>query len=388
MKGLLTAAWKNLCHRFLLAIALVLLVALLFSGGSLLRAMIRSQAQTIEAMTEQTEISCMLTNASGTKTAGIDVMSVPFAQMLEGKRRDRGCTLDDYVENLRVVAREDLKSPEKATLIRANCPEAVIESGLKLELYDGADASFLSGTEQVCCISSNLAWRVDEDGMIRLDRRLAELGYPPATLKVIGTVSGEDDMIVCPFDAQLIEDGSETFLIDRCSFMLSDTSRLDEAKAAFFETESEWFVEPSMKNQDSSGVAGILFQDAEYTAATDELSAHIALLERLRIVLLVLSGVIGLLIGFLMNRKRLREFAVMRCLGLRRGSVMLSVALEQLLPMLPGIGIGVCVSLALLPDGSGLLGGLLQMLLYLCGGLISAWAITRVEPIRLMKEEE
>lgn len=385
MKGLLTAAWKNLCHRFPLAIALVLLVALLFSGGSLLRAIIRSQAQTIEAMTEQTEISCVLTNASGTKTAGISVMSVPFAKMLQGKRRDRGCTLDDFVRDLRLVAREELKSPEKVTLIRANCTEA-IEPDLKPDFYDGADGSFLSGTELVCCISSNLVWRIDTDGMIRLERKNAD--FPPAALKVIGTVSGEDDIIVCPFDAQLIEGGSEAFLIDRCSFRLSDTSRLDEAKTAFFETESEWFVEPSMKNQDSSGVAGLLFQDAEYTAATDELSAHIALLERLRIVLLVLSGVFGLLIGFLMNRKRLREFAVMRCLGLKRGSVMLSVALEQLLPMLPGIGIGVFTSLALLPDGSGLLDGFLQMLLYLGGGLISAWVITRVEPIRLMKEEE
>ena len=125
MKGLLTAALKNLRHRLPLALALLMLTAVLFTGGSLLRYLIRSQTEAIERMTEQTSITCVVTNATGTKTAGINVGSAPFAEMLQGKRRDRGCTIDDYVSDLRITAREDLVAPVNATLVRANCPEAV-----------------------------------------------------------------------------------------------------------------------------------------------------------------------------------------------------------------------------------------------------------------------
>ena len=379
MKGLLTAALKNLRHRMPLALALVLLTAVLFSGGSLLRYLIRSQTEAIERMTEETSITCVVTNATGTKTAGINVGSAPFAEMLQGKRRDRGCTIDDYVSDLRLTAREDLVVPKKAILIRANCPEAVAPE-LVLRFDEGEDAECLAGTGWVCCISENLSWRVDENGMLTVERQF----YDPIALRVVGTVLGANDTVVCPFNAQLVAGSSEMFLIDRCSFTLADTRQLDEAKAAF----AEYFVAPSLQNGDDAITAALMIQDTEYAAATDELHAHIALLHRLRVLLLILSGVLGVLIGFLMNRKRLREFAVMRCLGQKRLAVMLSVALEQLLPMLPGIGIGVGISLALLPDGSGLSDGFLQMLLYLCGGLVCAWIVTRVEPIRLMKEEE
>ena len=379
MKGILTVALKNLRHRFVPALGLVLLIAALFSGGSLLRFLIRRQAEAIEAMTAQTSIRCVVTNASGTRTAGIGVCNVPFAEMLQGKRRDRGCTIDDFVSDLQLAAKEDLTVPEKGKLIRANCPDALAPD-CSVRFDDLGNTDSLSGTEWVCCISENLYGRVDANGMLTVQRRF----YEPISLRVVGTVLGADDVVVCPFDAQLVAGSSEAFAMDRCSFTLSDTRRLDEAKAAF----AEWFVTPSLQNGDNAITAALLIQDGEYIAATDELQAHIALLHRLRVLLLVMSGMLGLLIGFLMNRKRLKEFAVMRCLGLKRMTVMLSVALEQLLPMLPGIAIGVCVGLVLLPDGSGLLDGCLQMLPYLCGGLLCAWLLTRAEPIRLMKEEE
>ncbi|MBR0507783.1 MAG: ABC transporter permease [Clostridia bacterium] len=378
MKGLLTVAWKNLRHRLAASISLVLLIAVLFSDGSLLRAMVRSQTRTAEAMAEQTKITCIVTNASGTKTVGIGVFSAPYAMMLQGKLRDRGCTVDDFVRDLRLTAREELRTPERAVLIRANCPEA-LGPDLTLEFQNGADGSCFSGTELVCCISPDLLPRVDENGSIRLDRTF----LPSVSLRVIGTVCGADGTVICPFDAQLI-DGTESFLLDRCSFTLSDTRRLDEAKAAL----SDWFVAPKLTNADRPGEAGILILDAEYTAAAEEIRAHIVLFKRLRVLCLILSGVLGFLIGFLMNRKRRREFAVMRCLGLRRTTVMRAAALEHLLPMLPGVGIGVCAALAWMPDASGLTDGILQMLLYLCGGLASVGLLTRVEPIRLMKEEE
>lgn len=379
-KGLMTIALKNLRHRLPLALGLVLLTALLFSGGSLLRFLQRSQEKAVEAMTARTPITCVVTNASGTKTEGIGVFSAPFAQMLQGLRRERGCTIDDYVADLRLSARERLEAPEEAELIRANDPE-VLAPELKLEFDEGWDGSCLAGTEPVCCVSEELLPLANENGEIALNRGFDR---SPISLRIVGRVYGGEKLVVCPFDAQLVPGSSEAFLLDRCSFTISDARLLDEAKAAF----AEYFIEPGIWNADDPLTAGLLIQDGEFSAAAAELEAHVHLLGRLRIVLLILSGVLGLLIGFLMNRRRLRELAVMRCLGLKRGKVLLAVALEQLLPMIPGIGIGLCVSLFLLPDGSGLRDGALQMLLWLAGCLICAALLTQAKPIRLMKTEE
>lgn len=379
-KGLITIALKNLRHRIPLALGLVLLTALLFSGGSLLRFLQRSQEDAVEEMTARTPITCVVTNASGTKTEGIGVFSAPFAQMLQGLRRERGCTIDDYVADLRLSARERLEAPEEAELIRANGPE-VLAPELKLEFDEGWDGSCLAGTEPVCCVSEELLPLANENGEITLNRGLDR---PAVSLRIVGRVYGGEKLVVCPFDAQLIPGSSEAFLLDRCSFTISDARLLDEAKAAF----AEYFIEPGIWNADDPLTAGLLIQDSEFSAAAAELEAHVGLLGRLRLVLLILSGCLGLLIGFLMNRRRLREFAVMRCLGLKRGIVLLAVALEQILPMIPGIGIGVVVSLTLLRDGTGLPDGAFQMLLYLGGCLICAALLTHAAPIRLMKTEE
>ena len=379
-KGLITIALKNLRHRIPLALGLVLLTALLFSGGSLLRFLQRSQEEAVEAMTARTPITCVVTNASGTKTEGIGVFSAPFAQMLQGLRRERGCTIDDYVADLRLSARERLEAPEEAELIRANGPE-VLAPELKLEFDEGWDGSCLTGTAPVCCVSEELLPLANENGEITLNRGLDR---PAVSLRIVGRVYGGKKLVVCPFDAQLIPGSSEAFQLDRCRFTISDARLLNEAKAAF----AEYFVTPGPWNADDPLTAGLLIQDSEFSAAAAELEAHVSLLGRLRIVLLILSGVLGLLIGFLMNRRRLRELAVMRCLGLKRGKVLLAVALEQLLPLIPGVGIGLCVSLALLPDGSGLRDGALQMLLYLAGCLICSALLTQAKPIRLMKTEE
>ncbi len=379
-KGLITIALKNLRHRIPLALGLVLLTALLFSGGSLLRFLQRSQEEAVEAMTARTPITCVVTNASGTKTEGIGVFSAPFAQMLQGLRRERGCTIDDYVTDLRLSARERLDAPEEAELIRANCPE-VLAPELKLEFDEGWDGSCLAGTEPVCCVSEALLPLANENGEIALNRGLDR---PAVSLRIVGRVYGGEKLVVCPFDAQLVPGSSEAFLLDRCSFTISDARLLDEAKVAF----AEYFIEPGIWNADDPLTAGLLIQDGEFSAAAAELEAHVGLLGRLRTVLLILSGCLSLLIGFLMNRRRLRELAVMRCLGLKRGKVLLAVALEQLLPMIPGIGIGLCVSLILLPDGSGIRDGALQMLLWLAGCLVCAALLTQVKPIRLMKTEE
>lgn len=378
MKGLVTIALKNLRHRIPIALSIALVISLLFSGVSWLRVLIQAQEKEADKMSANTRIACLVTNAAGSRTEGIGVISA-FAQMLQGKRHERGCYLDTYVRDLQVSARERLQEPANAVMIRANALAAAGDM-LTVEFYEGWDDAALAGSERVCAISESLLNYVAEDGTIEIHREV----FDPVTLQVIGILCGQEDCLLCPFDAPLVDGESEAFLLDRCSFTLADNQKLTDAKQDFY----IWFVIPALSNSDSPGTAGLLIQDAEYDTAMAEIQAHLTMLQRIRVTLLVLSACLGILMGFLISRRRLREYAVMRCLGMKQSRVLLAVMLEQLLPAIPGLIIGVFINLALLPDGSALMNGFLQLLFYLGGSLLCAAMLTHIAPIRLMKTEE
>ena len=106
-------------------------------------------------------------------------------------------------------------------------------------------------------------------------------------------------------------------------------------------------------------------------------------------VLVVLCGGIGFLAGFLTARGRIREFAVMRCLGVKRRRIFSLVLWEHALLTAAGALAG----LLTLPLAGELSGGLLlrtALLLaaYLAGAAAAVGGITRVNVMKLLREEE
>jgi len=90
-----------------------------------------------------TTISCTVTNAKGTDSGNLQMLSA-FVEMLEGKRRLRECYLDDYVKNVRAKAKMSLEKPEGATLSRI----LSIDSDPALSQAEGVYVRFFEGWEE------------------------------------------------------------------------------------------------------------------------------------------------------------------------------------------------------------------------------------------------
>ena len=88
-----------------------------------------------------------------------------------------------------------------------------------------------------------------------------------------------------------------------------------------------------------------------------------------------------------MTRGRQKEFAVMRCLGLRQRKIFSIVLLEQLILILIGGSIGMCFGLLL---GAAVHAARIcgVLLLYLLGTATAAMGITRINVMQLMKTED
>ena len=97
----------------------------------------------------------------------------------------------------------------------------------------------------------------------------------------------------------------------------------------------------------------------------------------------------GFLSGYLSARRRIKEFAVMRCLGMKRGQIFRWTFEEYAIPTAAGwlLGLGFVIP-ASLSVGSGLLVQALLLLVFLLGTAIAIVRITGVNVMRLMKVEE
>ena len=210
------------------------------------------------------------------------------------------------------------------------------------------------------------------------------LGPNHKTLKIIGTVAGgSTDSIWVPFYFKWEDDLSSAFPVQSCSFTILDNARLEQTKDDIF----TWFSRPSVSNGSDAEPFGVLVQDQTYLESLNKLESSLERLRLLLPLLAVLGAIISFLATYAMTRGRQKEFAVMRCLGLRQRTIFSMVLLEQLILILMGGSAGICFGL--------LLGASIQtericgiLLLYLLGTATAAMRITRINVMQLMKTED
>lgn len=341
------------------------------------------QERALRCTIENTTISCTVTDAKGTDSGNLQMFSA-FVEMLMGKRRPRGCYLDDYVENIRAKAETALEKPTGATLRRIlsvdSDPALSRAEGVDVQFFDGWTEEVLRGREQVCLVPSDM---LTEDRTVTVAADTDEA----ARLEIIGTVSnGPADVIYCPFFMPWSEGISVAFLTDSCSFDIRDNRTLEESKAYIY----EWFVQPKLSNQADGMTFGVLVHDETYQRSIAELQANLSVLRLLLPLLLVICGCIGFFASFLATRGRTREFAVMRCLGMRRSKIFGLVTAELAVLALAGSLLGVIGGI--LTEGeiqaSALRNAALMAGIFLLGSAVAALRITNINVMKLMKAED
>lgn len=341
------------------------------------------QEQALDNTIVNTKISCTVTNAKGTDSGNLQMLTA-FVEMLDGRRRERGCYLDDYVTNVRAKAQSQLEFPQGATLRRIlsidSDPALSPAEGVSVQFYEGWSEEVLRGTEQVCLVPLDM---VTEDGYLDVSAGAGE----GARLKIIGTVSGGPSTVIyCPFYMPWEEGTFVAFPTDSCSFDIRDNRKLEESKEAIY----EWFAEPDLSNQLDGLTFGVLIQDESYLKNINEIQANLSMLRLLLPVLIVLCGCIGFFASFLATRGRTKEFAVMRCIGMKQirifGLVIGELVTLALLGALFGIAVGFLLERTV--QARALANAVLMTAIFLLGSAIAAVRITSVNVIKLMKVED
>lgn len=292
----------------------LLLIAVAAAGAlsaMILQNLTIRQENALSNTIENTTISCTVTNAKGTDSGNLQMLSA-FVEMLEGKRRLRECYLDDYVKNVRAKAKMSLEKPEGATLSRIlsidSDPALSQAEGVYVRFFEGWEEEDLRGQEQVCLISSDMF----TDG--EYITVAADMGES-ARLRIIGTVAnGPSNEIYCPYFMSWSEGVSVAFLTDSCSFDIRNNQKLEASKSYIY----EWFVRPDLSNQMDGLTFGVLVRDETYQKNIEEIQANLSMLRLLLPVLIIVFGGIGFFASFLATRGRTKEFAVMRCLGMKQ----------------------------------------------------------------------
>ena len=341
------------------------------------------QERALEDTINNTTISCVVTNAQGTGTGQLQMFSA-FVEMLLGLREERGCYLGDYVKNVRAKATFSLEVPEGASLRRIlsldSDPALSPAEGARVEFYEGWSETVLSTRQQVCLVGEDM---LTQDGYLNVSNGLDDR----ARLQIVGVVyGGPPGAVYCPFFMPWVAGTSVSFLTETCSFDIRDNRKLEESKGEIY----TWFVEPALTNQMDGLTFGVLVQDETYLDNLAEIQSNLSMLRILLPVLLVMCAGIGCFASYLTTRGRIREFAVMRCLGMKQRRVFGLVFGEQML--LAGIGgalglaVGVAVEGGLSPAALAKAGLLIAV--FLAGSAIAVLGVTRVNVMKLMKVEE
>ena len=214
---------------------------------------------------------------------------------------------------------------------------------------------------------------------------------PPAAgsqeLKIIGIVHGIDgDVLYCPLDMLWSDVTDVVYNIESCSFSIRDNSQLDKAKEEIYKI----FCEPSLLAKKDGLTFGVIINDEVYLETLNKLKSNISMLKILLPVLLLICCCIGFFTSFLSTKGRIKEFAVMRCIGLSRKKVFASVFEEFIYLSVVGGAIGFASGLVFEPalQLSTIIKALLVILIYLAGASISVLRICNVNVMNLMKEGE
>lgn len=378
-----------ICRRKLSS-ALLFAVMLISSGVcSILGGLLIEQEETLERTVRETEISCIGTSATG-RANDMGVFSV-YLDMLTGRRHAQGCYLERYVTAINCRAQRSITAPADAQLRLiysiASAPE-LQEVGVRLTMEEGWGVDCLTGEERVCVITEALEKEVrEENGERFLDIRCDLSGEKEIALRVVGQASGlASRTIYCPFYVQLDPRIQSSYIMETLSFRIKDNRELDKAKEELY----TYFIHPKLDGlTEDSKVCGLIVQDEVYAASLAELRSSLGMLKILIPGLSVSAAILVCLTGYLTNRRRLREFAVLRCMGQKRQDIFLQVLLEQGLLILPGGLLGLAaggIAVGVTPMGLWAVAACVAA--GLLGSAGCALGICRMDPLKLMKAEE
>ncbi|MCB2214053.1 ABC transporter permease [bacterium] len=133
----------------------------------------------------------------------------------------------------------------------------------------------------------------------------------------------------------------------------------------------------------------VVIEDKALADAIESIQQHISFMNLVTPIMLVLSGIIGFVLSYLLTRNRLREFAIMRSMGTKRIQVYSAFFLEQFMLYILGIT-PVLVAMWVQPGWAAIFGGniLWFILSYSLGIMIAIGLMGRAKVLDILFSKE
>ena len=299
LRSLRSRLWEVLSLAATVFLCLILLLAIY--------GMIAQRQAELDGVYQNTEIACVVTDATGSTRNGLSIPGEYLSLFEEGG------AFHDHIKGLACHATASflLLGEERIPLNLLNTPDAVpLFAENPITYFDGYGDADLVGEDVVAIIPENLMSYVMTDGMLPLS--VPPRGEKSVTVRVIGTYSSDVSAIYLSLDAGrgLLEGSTNKVTLRTLSFLVADNRKLNETKMAL----GEYFVAADPINQGSSRF-GLWMDDAAFVDTVMVLERSIALLVLFRAVLWVLSLCVCFLVIFLIVRRRRAELAIMRSMG-------------------------------------------------------------------------
>lgn len=368
----------------------VIFIAVVFVGiisSCALQMVLARQTAAREDLIVNTDINCLILDAKGMNQNNLGMSSDLVEKLIF--EDENGSGLYKYVKKLNANAKLSVSAPTDVSFKRIYSlasDEALSElNGARVEFYDGWSEEVLTTNELVCIVPNDYATEINSDG-VEVVNILTYRVNEPKELKVIGKSFGVSDVIYVPLFIKMgSENLKETIIIQSCSFAIKDNMQLDETKTQLFKE----FVHPNLLNTNNGYDFGLIVQDEIYQKTMLEIDKNISMMEFIIPIILILMGIIGFMTSFLTTKMKRKEFAVMRCLGMKRYKVFGIVFKEQLISVVIG-----AIPSAII--GCFFYGNIMTVLIsvftvsgiFLLGATISTIHVTSVNVMELMKVED
>ena len=368
----------------------VIFIAVVFVGiisSCALQMVIARQTAAMEDLIANTDISCFLLDSKGMNQNNLGMSSDLLRRLIFEEESE--FELYKYVKKLNAKAKLSVSAPSDVSFVRIyslNSDEVLSDlNGARVEFYDGWSEAALNTDEQVCIVPYEYETETNADG-VEVVNILTYRVNEPKELKVIGKSFGVSDVIYVPLFIKMNSDNlKETVIIQSCSFAIKDNMKLEDAKTQLFKE----FVHPDPLNINNGYDFGLVVKDEIYKKTLLEIDKNISMMEFILPIILILMGIIGFMTSFLTTKMKRKEFAVMRCLGMKRYNVFGIVFKEQLFSVIIGaipsaiIGFMLCKSIVTV-----LISVLIVSGIFLLGAMISTIQVTSVNVMELMKTED
>lgn len=394
-------------------LAAILLFALNFVAALLLcilhTSSIRQNAQ-IDEVYENTTVTCQVSNLTGTQTDDLNlrewVIRLFMGNSSVPNSNDANYLADGTMELFRsylsdVYAKVSIRGQYRGTTIHVvgitdiEADRALQEEyGCFVEWKEQYDDTIFSEAEAYCLIPKAMLSDLSETECIEITVQSKDQTVTKE-LQVVGTHTGPDNAIYCPWSiaTQINQEIDGMIHADSISAVFLDSRTISDF---WEEAASHYFVEPNAKGEltiwEESPVYNhfpyaLLVNDDVLQETVSRLQNNLSIFRLCTTAIIVLSLILGLVIGHLIVRQRIKTLALQRILGQSNGYIFAETWLEltaiTAVGIIAGMGASCVVGIRECPWGA-----LAASLIFYVIGIASAiYSILRTDLIRSIKED-